>query len=142
MFLFIDTSDGDRFTVGLVSANGGIAASRTVQSKFTQSEKLLPSIVALLTAEQQPLPQLRGIIVVSGPGGFTSLRVGISTANALSYGLEIPVVGVQKRPGRGMASLARKGAAQIATAQKQSIVLPQYGSEPNITKPKKNAFRT
>jgi tRNA threonylcarbamoyladenosine biosynthesis protein TsaB len=38
--------------------------------------------------------QLEAIVVGTGPGSFTSLRVGIATARALSLALEVPVAGV------------------------------------------------
>ena len=37
---------------------------------------------------------LNRIACVVGPGGFTSLRVGVATANALADALEIPVCGI------------------------------------------------
>jgi tRNA threonylcarbamoyladenosine biosynthesis protein TsaB len=38
--------------------------------------------------------QLEGIVVGTGPGSFTSLRMGIATARALSLALDVPVAGV------------------------------------------------
>jgi tRNA threonylcarbamoyladenosine biosynthesis protein TsaB len=39
-------------------------------------------------------PQLEGLVVGTGPGSFTSLRMGIATARALSLALDVPVAGV------------------------------------------------
>ena len=38
--------------------------------------------------------QLEALVVGTGPGSFTSLRMGIATARALSFALEVPVAGV------------------------------------------------
>jgi tRNA threonylcarbamoyladenosine biosynthesis protein TsaB len=38
--------------------------------------------------------QLEAIVVGTGPGSFTSLRMGIATARALSLALEVPAAGV------------------------------------------------
>lgn len=67
---------------------------------------------------------LSGICVFSGPGSFTGLRIGISFANALAFGLKIPVYETKKR-------------GIINTKNPKKVVIPFYGSEPRITKPKK-----
>ena len=58
------------------------------------NEKLVPSIDYLLSDLQVDKKELDAIAVTVGPGSFTSLRVGVSTAKALSYSLNIKVVGV------------------------------------------------
>lgn len=58
------------------------------------AEKLVPSIDWLLSELNMEKSDLTGVAVSSGPGSFTSLRVGISTAKAICYTLGIPLVGV------------------------------------------------
>ena len=60
----------------------------------SHTEKLVPSIDMLLSDCGVAKPDLEGIAVSLGPGSFTSLRVGISSAKALAYALKIPVTGV------------------------------------------------
>ncbi len=47
----------------------------------------------LLEEKKAELSDLKAIEVVTGPGSFTGLRVGVSIANALGYALGIPVNG-------------------------------------------------
>ncbi|HEX9665312.1 MAG TPA: tRNA (adenosine(37)-N6)-threonylcarbamoyltransferase complex dimerization subunit type 1 TsaB [Thermodesulfobacteriota bacterium] len=58
------------------------------------SEKLLPMVDWLLREAGMKRNDIEGIAVSSGPGSFTSLRVGISTAKGMAFSLGIPIVGV------------------------------------------------
>jgi tRNA threonylcarbamoyladenosine biosynthesis protein TsaB len=60
----------------------------------SHSEKLVPSIDRLLCELDIDRRELGGVAVSLGPGSFTALRVGISTAKGVAYSLGIPVVGV------------------------------------------------
>lgn len=56
-----------------------------------EAELLLPKINELLGLEEKKLHDLKGILVVTGPGPFSAVRVGVTAANALAYALEIPL---------------------------------------------------
>jgi tRNA threonylcarbamoyladenosine biosynthesis protein TsaB len=60
----------------------------------SHSEKLLPMVDWLLGSAGMKRNDIEGIAVSSGPGSFTSLRVGISTARGMAFSLGIPIVGV------------------------------------------------
>ncbi len=116
---------------------------------MAQSEELLPEIDKLLAKNKVKLKDLKGIIVVCGPGSYTGLRVGISAANALAYGLGIPIVGIRKK-GMGDRELGIrnkidkriKGIIQeseklLKRAKPGEFVVPIYPAPPKITLPKK-----
>lgn len=65
-------------------------------ARFNQSEELLQRIDDLLKKNQVAKADLSGILVNRGPGSFTGLRVGITTANFLAYSLNVPVVELKK----------------------------------------------
>lgn len=77
------------------------------------------------------LKDIEGIIVFQGPGSFTGLRIGVSCANALAYGLDIPIV---SSSGRGW---VQKGAKKLLNSENDKIALPTYGKKANVTKPRK-----
>ncbi len=59
----------------------------------SHSERLVPAIDMLLGELGIGRKELGGVAVSLGPGSFTALRVGISTAKGLAYSLGIPVTG-------------------------------------------------
>lgn len=133
MVLFINTAEKNKITVGLIKSD--FLFDRIVKEcQWQESEKLLPMVKTLLKKNETSLEKLKGIIVVKGPGGFTSLRIGVITANTLGYSLKIPVVGV--RLGKKM---IEQGIRQVKRIKTFRIVEPYYGRPPNITKPKKKA---
>ncbi len=66
----------------------------TISTRPAHVKKLVPMIKSLLEFVEMDRAALDGIAVSAGPGYYTALRVGISTAKALSYSLELPLVGV------------------------------------------------
>ena len=74
---------------------GGVADGvSTWTAGYRHGETLLPSIGRFLGEQNIRRSRLEGIVVGTGPGAFTGLRVGIATAKGLAHGLAIPLVGV------------------------------------------------
>ena len=71
----------------------------TIQAGLTHSEQLVPHIQALLEMTRVEKSDLKGIVVASGPGSFTGLRIGMGTAKAMAYALHIPLYGVMTMDG-------------------------------------------
>lgn len=72
----------------------GVMASQTVSWGLGHSEAVVPAIHHALELTETRPEQLSGVAVGLGPGLFTGLRVGISTARALAQVLRAPVVGI------------------------------------------------
>ena len=79
------------------------------------------------------LDHLIGLIVFSGPGSFTGLRIGVTVANALAYAHSLPIVGSNGD------EWLRQGRDKLTSGGNEYQVLPHYGAEPKITKPGKSA---
>ncbi|MEO7617929.1 MAG: tRNA (adenosine(37)-N6)-threonylcarbamoyltransferase complex dimerization subunit type 1 TsaB [Candidatus Saccharibacteria bacterium] len=129
MILTIHTT-GMESEIGLVSVNGTVIAHQKWESGRGLSDELLGRITQLLEANNAALSHLTGVIIFSGPGSFTSLRIGHTIANALADGLGIPVVGVMGE------TWVEEGIVELKTSGVKEPALPFYGAEPNITKPK------
>lgn len=100
------------------------------ESGRTLSEDLLGKLQEVLAAERKTFHDLSGIIIFSGPGSFTSLRIGHAVANTLAVSLKIPIIGTQ-----GDDWIA-EGLAQYKTTKVDQIAMPFYGAEAHTTKPK------
>jgi len=77
-----------------VAGPSGILAERMVFNQRTHSVNLLPMIKAVLEESGVGRQNLSGIAVSGGPGSFTGLRIGMSTAKALAQVWKVPVVGI------------------------------------------------
>mgnify|MGYP001615360153 CR=1 FL=1 len=93
MKLYIDTSDREKIVVGINEKRF------ETKAKDQKSQRLLPFIIEVLKKEGTSLEQIKEIEVNTGPGSFTGLRVGVSVANALGWGLGIPVNGKDLKKG-------------------------------------------
>jgi tRNA threonylcarbamoyladenosine biosynthesis protein TsaB len=117
----------------------GAAASAQLEwdSGRSLADELLGRLQTFLAEHHASFTDLTGIIIFSGPGSFTSLRIGHTIANALADSLAIPVVGV-RNPGDQPDSKdwIAMGRTAVAAAKPGIPALPYYGAEANITKPK------
>ena len=72
----------------------GLLASCFLHTKKTHSERLLPMIDFLLQSIDLALKDIDLITVVNGPGSFTGIRIGVTTAKTLAQMLHKPLAAV------------------------------------------------
>lgn len=75
----------------------------------TYSADLLPAIREMLLTAGVAVADLSAIVVVRGPGSFTGVRVGLSTAKGLAQAAGVGVIGVSR-----LQVLARKAGSRAA----------------------------
>lgn len=71
-----------------------ILGSLEVNVGLTHSEGLVPQLETLLKLARVKKEDLELIAVSRGPGSFTGLRIGIATAEAMAYALNLPLTAV------------------------------------------------
>lgn len=71
-----------------------LVAERVLNNKMTHSQTLMPMIEEMMLESQIELNQIDYFAVVTGPGSFTGLRIGVATVKALAHGVQKPVIGV------------------------------------------------
>jgi tRNA threonylcarbamoyladenosine biosynthesis protein TsaB len=77
-----------------IGSEQGIVASALLARGKGHAEFLVPATRYILKEAGLEPRQLAGIAVGLGPGLFTGMRVGVSTAKAMAQALRIPVVGI------------------------------------------------
>lgn len=92
LLLALETSG----TCGSVALLAGHAclAEYTCNTAQTHSQRLLPSIDWLMREIGIDWPRLDAIAVSLGPGSFTGLRIGLSTAKGLAMAAAKPLIGI------------------------------------------------
>ncbi len=71
-----------------------IGKKESKTENFSHSENLNNFIVALMQSTAYKLSDLDAIAVSEGPGSYTGLRIGTSTAKGLCFGLDIPLIAI------------------------------------------------
>ena len=90
--LAIDTS-GPVCGVAILT-EAGIAYECAAVNKLTHSTNLMPMVEAAFAATGLTVQDMDRIAVVTGPGSFTGVRIGVSTAKGLAHGAGKPCVAV------------------------------------------------
>jgi len=91
----------------------------TWQSQHHHTIELAPAIEQVFKRTGTRGQDLTGIAVATGPGSFTSLRIGLAAAKGFALGLKIPVIGVP--------SLEVIAAAQPLDAEKTLLAVLHAG---------------
>ena len=81
-------------SVAVVDDNKGLIGEIKVDVKIAHSERLMSSVEWLLRASGISIEEIDALAVSIGPGSFTGLRIGLSTAKGLSYATNKPIVPV------------------------------------------------
>jgi tRNA threonylcarbamoyladenosine biosynthesis protein TsaB len=115
------------------SAVGGVALARgaeilgeeTWHAGGRQTVQILPAAVRLCERAGLALADVSLVVVATGPGSFTGLRVGVSLAKGVASALGIPLVGVPtldvvasqfRDVGRDVVALVDAGRGQVYAA--------------------------
>lgn len=72
----------------------GQNSSQVCDIPKSHAQALLPMVDALLSEAELTLQALDAIIVTLGPGSFTGIRICLSVAQGLTYGANLPLIGV------------------------------------------------
>jgi tRNA threonylcarbamoyladenosine biosynthesis protein TsaB len=109
----------------------GVLCEAVLNVEVTHSERLLPAVDRALDEARITLENLGGIAVSIGPGSFTGLRIGLSTAKGLAYATGLPLVGVPTLEAMAWAlPAARWQVCPVLDARKQEVYAALFRHEP------------
>jgi tRNA threonylcarbamoyladenosine biosynthesis protein TsaB len=92
-----------------ISNDDGILGEITINHPRTHSQKLMPIIKYIFNNLSLTIKDIDLIAVSNGPGSFTGVRIGLTTAKALAHPLNIPIVTFSTLDSLGMNLSAYNG---------------------------------
>ncbi len=109
--------------------DGEAAVQRHLDPLVGSARTVAPAIERLLADRDLRPDRLQLIAVSTGPGSFTGLRVGITTAKTLAYALGCPIIGVDT-----LAAIAEQAPSDVAgdalhaviDAQRRELFLARF----------------
>ena len=94
-----------------VSEGNEILSSGHITEARSQASQLAPMIQDTVSRAGMQISGLAAVAVSSGPGSYTGLRVGVSTAKGICFGAGIPLIGIETLTAIACGTL-KTGAAQ------------------------------
>ena len=134
LLLSIDTST----TLGGIALlnEKELIASLSINLKRIKAEQVLVHIDYLLSINSLTPQDIDCIAVSKGPGSFTGIRVGLSTAKGLSMGLEKPIVGVSSLYAIAFqASLLGRTIVPVINARRGQVYAAAYKPDLSLSIP-------
>jgi tRNA threonylcarbamoyladenosine biosynthesis protein TsaB len=74
--------------------SGKLLSQEEIREPQSHASRLALLIIEVLKNANLAARDLQAVAITSGPGSYTGLRIGTSTAKGLCYGLEIPLISV------------------------------------------------
>lgn len=96
-YLAVDTAT-QTLTIA-VGERGRLLGETSVVVKKNHSNRLMPLIESLLADLEIAPKDLKGIVAGHGPGSYTGVRIGVTTAKMIAWALDIPLAGVSSLDG-------------------------------------------
>lgn len=128
--LFLDSCD-KKIIVGLLKDNK-LIASKIEENNNHLSERFLPLIINILDSCSIDLKEVSKIYIVNGPGSFTGIRVGVTTAKVIAWGFDIPIVPISELEVMASTYTTNKYLVPYIDARRDFVYAGMYDNDLNI----------
>src|SRR6266511_5922114 len=112
-----------------VATSALVHDGEVVGERASRAVRILEDIDSLLAEAALEREAIEGLVVGTGPGSYTGLRMGLVTARALALALGIPVAGVST-----LAALAAGGVVPVLDARRGEVFV-DLGEGPRCLRP-------
>lgn len=105
-----------------LSVNGSILQIRETSDKNSHSSTVTVFTEEIMKSAAMPFSALDAIAVSKGPGSYTGLRIGVSTAKGICYAVDKPLIAISTL--QSMAAGAKKGMESLGTPSHDILLCP------------------
>lgn len=130
--LYIDTSCSYLYT-GIVE-NKKLVAEIKEKLELDLSKMALPKIASMFEEKRLSPTDIDKIIVVSGPGSFTGIRIGLTIAKVYAWSLNIPIIPITSLETMAL-SCSNKKVIPLIDARRGYVYAAAYDNEMEVLKP-------
>lgn len=100
-----------------LSKNGELVVLKETNKGMSHSTKLSLFVEQALQEAKITVKDLSAVAVSAGPGSYTGLRIGVSTAKGICFGSDLPLISVST-----LQAIANAGAKQVES--KEALICP------------------
>jgi tRNA threonylcarbamoyladenosine biosynthesis protein TsaB len=104
-----------------VATSALLEEGRLLGERGSEPRALLEAVDELLADAGAAPADLDALVVGTGPGSFTSTRIGLAVARGVALALEVPVAGVSTLDAL---AAAREGALPVIDARRREVFVP------------------
>lgn len=110
-----------------------LVSELTWYSRQSHSRDLLPALDWLLDRAKRKKSEIANVVVCTGPGSYAGMRVGVSTAKALAFGLGASLAGVDRLAADALsfAGAAKGRVIAVHAAGRAELAWAAYDGEAN-----------
>jgi tRNA threonylcarbamoyladenosine biosynthesis protein TsaB len=112
-----------------IHERGELRTVAEIKEPGAHAEKLLDLVDAVMKQAELRMSDLDAVAVSQGPGSYTGLRIGVSTAKGIAYALEIPLIGINTLQAMAASQLINQGEFVVAVldARRKEVYTQTFG---------------
>jgi tRNA threonylcarbamoyladenosine biosynthesis protein TsaB len=107
-----------------LSANGNVLQIRETSEKNSHSSTITVFIEEILKIAGMPFSALDAVAVSMGPGSYTGLRIGVSTAKGICYAIDKPLIALSTLQSMAAGMIVGMESRQIGTPSLPILFCP------------------